>query len=394
MTEKRRRFSAQFRAEAVQLVVQSDRTVTEVARDLGVERKTLNKWVSEFRRAQVGAQGGAREPAGPVERVRVEEMEAEIRRLRMENEFLKKSRGLLRPDLSVAARCGLIEAEKDNYPIVFMCDLLALPRSSYYAWRHRAETVAGARRRVLGSQIRQVFDRSRQTYGCRRVAAQLNRDGYACSVGLVAALMRGLGLRAVQPRGYRRTTLPGDHPVNSPDLLERAFAPDSCAPGERLVGDITYLRTGQGWLYLATVIDLATRMVVGWQLADHTRTSLVVDALQMALDAHRVAPGAIFHSDRGTQYTSSQYVQYCRTHAVRTSLGRTGVCWDNAPAETFFAALKNDLYHRHTWPTQAAARTAVAEYIEVFYNRQRLHSTLGYRTPHEALTNHQTPTAA
>jgi transposase InsO family protein len=213
-----------------------------------------------------------------------------------------------------------------------MCLLLAVPRSSYYAWRTRAETPTAVRRRELGVEVRRVFAASRQTFGCRRVTAQLNRDCYACCVGLVAGLMRDLGLRAVQPRGYRRTTVPGEQPVNSPDLLLRNFDPDSCKPCERLVGDITYLRTGQGWLYLATVIDLATRMVIGLQLTDHARTSLVVDAGRMAIDAGRVAPGAIFHSDRGCQYTSTHYVAFC--------------------------------------------------------NRQRLHSTLGYRTPFEALTNH------
>ncbi|WP_442914024.1 IS3 family transposase [Kribbella sp. NBC_00359] len=401
MAEKRRRFSPQFKAEAVQMVIESGRPISDVARDLGIERKTLNKWVNDYQRAHLGrgepfprgqAPSGASGRAGS----REEELEAEVRRLRLENEFLKKPRGLLRQDLAVGVRCALVEAEKVTYPVAWMCAVLGVPRSSYYAWRARATcpTATGARRRALAAQVRRVFDQARQTFGCRRVTAQLNREGVECSVGLVADLMRELGLKAVQPRGYRRTTIAGEQPVDSPDLLQRDFAPASCAPGERLVGDITYLRTGQGWLYLATVIDLATRMVVGWQLADHLRTSLVVDALQMAIHAGRVQHGALFHSDRGCQYTSSQYVRFCHAHHIRTSLGRTGVCWDNATAESFFAALKNDLYHRHTWPTQADARTAVAEYIEVFYNRHRLHSTLGYRTPHEALTHHQQPTTA
>ncbi len=275
-----------------------------------------------------------------------------------------------------------------------MCDLLGVARSSFYAWRGRIETATQARRRQLAEHVRRVFNDSRQTSGCRRVAAALNREGIECSVGLVADLMRELGLKAVQPRAYKRTTLPGEEPVESPDLIGRDFDPASSAPGERLVGDITYLRTGEGWLYLATVIDLATRMVVGWQLADHMRTSLVIDALHMALDTGLVAPHAIFHSDRGSQYTSAQFAQFCRTKRVRTSLGRTGVCWDNAAAESFFAALKNEMYHRQTFPTRARARFAVAEYIEVFYNRRRLHSTLGYRTPFEALTDHRPAAAA
>jgi putative transposase len=270
-----------------------------------------------------------------------------------------------------------------------MCRLLEVARSTYYAWRDRTETPTAARRRVLAGHVRRVFDDSRQTSGCRRVAAQLNREGIECSVGLVADLMRELGLKAVQPRGYKRTTVPGEEPVTSPDLIGRDFHPGSAASGERLVGDITYLATAEGWLYLATVIDLATRMVVGWQLADHMRTSLVVEALQMGIDAGLVGPNAIFHSDRGCQYTSREFARYCADHQVRTSVGRTGVCWDNAAAESFFAALKNEMYYRHRFGTRARARFAVAEYIEVFYNRRRLHSTLGYRTPFEALTDHQ-----
>jgi putative transposase len=286
----------------------------------------------------------------------------------------------------------VIEAEKAHYKIAWMCRLLRVPRSSFYAWRNRVETPTAARRRALGIEVRRVFDESRQTSGCRRVAAQLNREGHECSVGLVADLMRELGLVAVQPRAYKRTTVPGEQPVDSPDLIDRDFT--ATAPGHRLVGDITYLKTGEGWLYLATVIDLATRMVVGWQLATHMRTSLVVDALTMAIDAGYVQPEAIFHSDRGGQYTSAEFALFCKDNHVRTSVGRTGVCWDNAAAESFFASLKNEMYYRYTFPTRARAKFAVADYIEVFYNRRRLHSTLGYRTPTEALSEFQTAATA
>lgn len=286
----------------------------------------------------------------------------------------------------------LIDAEKATYPVVLMCRLLGVPRATFYAWRNRAETAAAARRRRLTEQVRRVFDASRGTYGCRRVSAALNRQGIACSVGLVADVMRELGLRACQPRAYKRTTVPGEQPVSAPDLIEREFT--AAVPGTRLVGDITYLRTGEGWLYLATVIDLATRMVVGWQTAHHMRTELVIDALAMAKKHGHVRRHAVFHADRGCQYTSTSFAQFCAGINVRTSVGRTGICWDNAAAESFFATLKNEMYHRDSFPTRARARFAVAEYIEVFYNRQRLHSTLGYRTPAEALTDHQLTAAA
>jgi transposase InsO family protein len=273
-----------------------------------------------------------------------------------------------------------------------MCRLLGVSRSTFYAWRNRAETATAARRRELAAHVRRVFAASRGTYGCRRVSAQLNREEHACSVGLVADLMRELGLRACQPRAYKRTTLPGEQPVESPDLIGREFT--ATRPGTRLVGDITYLRTGEGWLYLATVIDLATRMVVGWQTADHMRTGLVVDALTMAKRHGHVHRGAVFHSDRGCQYTSAEFARFCARNQVRTSVGRTGQCWDNAAAESFFATMKNEMYHRQRFDTRARARFAVAEYIEIFYNRQRLHSTLAYRTPAEALNNYQTRIAA
>jgi putative transposase len=286
----------------------------------------------------------------------------------------------------------VIDAEKANYSIAFMCRLLRVPRSSFYAWANRVETPTQARRRALAAAITDEFAASRQTSGCRRITAALNRAGIECSVGLVADLMRELGLAAVQPRAYKRTTVPGNAPVAAPDLLERDFTAD--APGQRLVGDITYLRTGEGWLYLATVIDLATRMVVGWQLAAHMRTTLVTDALRMAIHGGHVAPDAIFHSDRGTQYTSTSFDAFTARHGICRSLGRTGVCWDNAAAESFFAALKNEMYYRQAFATRARARFAVAEYIEVFYNRRRLHSTLGYRTPFEALTDYRTAATA
>jgi transposase InsO family protein len=222
----------------------------------------------------------------------------------------------------------LIDVEKANYPIVWMCQMLGVPRSSFYAWRNQVETATAARRRELGEHITRIFTKSRRTYGCRRVAAALNREGHPASVGLVAEIMRELGLRACQPRAYKRTTVTGQRPVTSPDRLERDFT--APAPGQRLVGDVTYLKTGQGWVYLATVIDLATRMVVGWQLADHLRTSLVTDALAMAVTGGYASPGTVFHSDRGLSNTprrsstdSAQTMACCLALVERESVGTT-----------------------------------------------------------------------
>jgi putative transposase len=212
----------------------------------------------------------------------------------------------------------LIDAEKAIYAIAWMCRMLGVPRSSFYAWRNQAETVTAARRRDLAARIERIFTDSRSTYGCRRIAAELNRDGCPASVGLVADLMRELGLRACQPRAYKRTTVPGDEPVTSPDLLSGDFtAPE---PGQRLVGDITYLRTGEGGLYLATVIDLVTRMVVGWQLAEHLRTSLVTDALAMG-SRRRPCPAR-----RGLSQRPRLSIYLCRVRHILRGQGSLHEC--------------------------------------------------------------------
>ncbi|MCT1887053.1 IS3 family transposase [Dietzia cinnamea] len=387
----RRRFSPQFKAEAVQLVLQSDRSIAEVAGELAINPGTLGNWVQKHRQANP-------EPIpdmSPADHGRLAELEEQNRRLKMENEFLKKSRGPLRPGAGLSEKSALIEAEKASFPIEWMCAQLGVARSSFYAWRSRAGQVTAtqARREALKGEIQRVFDKQRGTAGCRRIAAILNDEGHPASVGLAADLMRELGLAAIQRKAYKRTTVPDEKAQVFADKLGRDFAPESHRPGEALVGDITYLRTGQGWLYLATVIDLATRKVIGWQTAEHMRASLVVDALEMARTQGQATPGAVFHSDHGSQYTSDEFVTYCTRNGFVQSMGRTGVCWDNAAAETFFATLKNEMYHPQVFHTRARARFAVAEYIEVFYNRRRPHSSLGYRTPARAWADAQADAA-
>ncbi|WP_425248463.1 IS3 family transposase [Auritidibacter ignavus] len=391
-TSSRRKFSPQFKAEAVQLVVQSDRQIVEVAGELGLKPGTLGNWVKKYR--QENPEPG--KAMTPADHGRLAELEEENRRLKMENEFLKKGRGLLRQGAGLNEKSALVEAEKDNYPIDWMCTQLEVARSSFYAWRARVGTTTDteARREVLKVEIARIFDQQRGTAGCRRVAAQLNQEGFEASVGLVAELMRELGLKAVQKRAYKTTTVVDGRAQVFEDKLGRGFAPESHRPGEALVGDITYLRTGQGWLYLATVIDLATRMVIGWQTATHLRTSLVIDALEMARTQGGAKKNAIFHSDHGSQYTSDEFINYSQQHGFIQSMGRTGVCWDNAAAESFFATLKNEMYHQQVFTTRGRARFAVAEYIEVFYNRRRRHSSLGYRTPARAWADHHEPTTA
>ena len=237
--------------------------------------------------------------------------------------------------------------------------MLRVSRSSFYAWRGHVESTASTSRGELSALITAAFNDSRQTYGCLHITEVLNRAGHACSVGLMADLMSELELKDVQPRSYRITTIQGDEHPDIEDGINRNFT--SMQPETRLVGAITYLRTDQGWLYLAVVLDLATRMIIGWQITTHMRTSLITDALEMARLHGHVAFGAIFHSDMGAQYTSSEFAKYLRRCRITASMGRTEVCWDNAAAESFFATLKNEMYYRYRFTTHARARFAVAE---------------------------------
>ena len=278
----------------------------------------------------------------------------------------------------------LIHAQKATFTIELMTRLLGVSRAGYYAWAKRLGLLSpmATRRAELTERIKKIHDDSNGVNGFRRVLAELARQGVAASEGLVRKIMRELGIFGVQPHTRKRTTIPAEDAVDRPDLLKRDFTADR--PGVRFVGDITYLRTGEGWLYLATVIDLFNREVVGWSMADHMRTELITDALKMARTHGRIEPGALFHSDRGSQYTSDDYAKLAKAFGVRLSVGRTGVCWDNAVAESWFSMLKNEMYYRHRFATRQQARFHVMQYIEVFYNRQRLHSSLGYRTPAEA----------
>lgn len=275
-----------------------------------------------------------------------------------------------------------IAAEKAaGHHVLRACTLLSVSRSAYYQWSKHVPSRRARADAALAGQIRRHYQQSRETYGAPRIHERLRQEGVQTSRKRVARLMAEGGLCGRRRRRSRRTTLPGEERVQAHDLLGRGFSPAAVALDQAWVGDITYLRTWEGWAYLATVIDLASRRVVGFAVADHMRTSLVSDALTMALTQRRPTAGLIFHSDRGSQYTSAAFRDLLAKHHIRQSLSRPRQCWDNAVAESFFATLKTELIYRTTLPTVAAARSSVFEYIEVFYNRQRIHSTLGYQSP-------------
>ena len=267
-----------------------------------------------------------------------------------------------------------------------MCTWLDVSRSGFYDWKSRPKSATAKRRELLKIKIRALFEANNAEYGYRRIHAALVRGGEHASDELVRQLMRELGLEPCQPKPRRRSLTVQGEAGPIPDLVGRDFT--AATPGEKMVGDITYIPTWQGWVYLATVIDCATRKIVGWAMGENYKTPLITAAIKMAARNLKLPEGAIFHSDRGSNYTSAEFAAELRGLGIRQSVGRTGICFDNALAESVNGTLKVELVHRTVYPTQQKARKDIARWIELRYNRTRLHSALGYRTPQEVLNEY------
>jgi putative transposase len=272
----------------------------------------------------------------------------------------------------------LIDAEKANFPIRVLCEVMGVSRSGYYDWKTRAPSKRSRQDAALTGKIREIHRRSRQTYGSPRVHAELRAIGTRCSRKRVERLMREAGLRSCV-RGHRRGTTRRGERSAAEDLLERNFA--ATQPDRIWVADITYIATGEGFLYLVFILDVHSRRIVGWAMEEHLGTELVVDALRMAVWRRKPSAGLVHHSDRGVQYTSLSFSERLKEVGITASMGRTGSALDNAMAESFVSTLKAELVGRSDFPSRQAARTAIFEYLETFYNTRRLHSSLGYRSP-------------
>lgn len=285
---------------------------------------------------------------------------------------------------------SFIAAEKTSFPITFMCRHFCVSTSSYYDWCNDAQARAqrAKEKAQLVEQMRKIHKDSGGTYGSPRIDPALRALGHCVNHKRVEALMREHDIVGYAPRRKVRTTIPASGVEALPDLVKRDF--DKPTPDLAWCGDITYIPTDEGWLYLATVIDLGSRRVLGFSMEDHMRTSLVEAALHSAVGTRgtEMMDDVIFHSDRGSQYTSADFETTCAALGVTRSVGRTGVCWDNACAESFFATLKKELVSRHRYATREQARIAIFGYIETWYNNRRLHSTLGYLTPVEWEQHH------
>ena len=275
-----------------------------------------------------------------------------------------------------------VAAEKANHAIKTMCRVLGVSRSGFHAWENRALSARRLEDERLLERTRAIHAENRKVYGSPRIHAELQMaDGVRVGRKRVERLMRQAGLTGLVARKRGKTTIrvPGVRVCE--DLVARAFL--AAAPDRLWVADITYLRTWEGWLYLVAVQDIYSRRIVGWSMADHMRTELVTDALQMALARRRPEPGLIWHSDQGSQFVSLAFGQQARAAGIAQSMGSKGDCFDNAVAESFFATLKKELIHGRSWPSKAELRTEVFEYIEVFFNRRRRHSTLGFLSPEQ-----------
>ena len=270
-----------------------------------------------------------------------------------------------------------------RWPVRLMCRVLEVSASGYYAWRGRPESARARANRALLADVRRLHGEHHGRYGSPRMHAALRAEGGTASRGRVARLMRRHGIRALAGRRFRPCTTDSRHPLPiAPNLLNQEFV--ASAPNRVWLADITYIATGEGWLYLAAVLDLATRKIVGWSMRDHMRAELPLSALMMGAQRQRPAEGLICHSDRGSQYASEAYGKQLVALKAKPSMSRTACCYDNAPMESFFHTLKVELVHQRRWTNRQDARRDLFAYIEGYYNRRRIHSALGYKTPEQA----------
>ncbi len=275
---------------------------------------------------------------------------------------------------------AFIKESLSEYPVEICCEVLGVSRSGYYAWRDRPVSARARRQEELREKIQAVHEENRRVYGSPRICQALVAQGEAVSENTVAKMMKQHRMAAKTKKKFVPCTTDSNHanPV-AENVLGREFAAEM--PNQKWAVDITYIPTDQGWLYLAGVIDLCSRMIVGWSMADHMRCELVSDALQMAIDRRHPGRQLLHHSDRGIQYTCEDYMHLLQSHNLRPSMSGKGNCWDNAAMESFWATLKTELVHHEHYADHDQARASIFEYIEVFYNRKRLHSSIGYKSP-------------
>ncbi|MBY4594365.1 IS3 family transposase [Ottowia caeni] len=372
--ERRRTFSREFKLEAVRLVTERGVAVAQAAKDLDVHENVLRKWVRELREEpQEAFPGNGKQKAQDAEIARLRK---EVAKLKMERDILKKGRGLLREGVDV--KFGFVAKHRGAWPVNLMCEALGVSRGGFYAWLTRPRSQRSLSDEVLGAQVHQSFVRSDRTYGARRVWHDVLEQGQACGLHRIERLMREQALRA-RPR---RRGLPKDRGTRgavADNVLDRQFRADG--PNQKWVADFTYIWTAEGWLYVAAVLDLYSRRIVGWSMQESMTSQLVVDALMMAVWRRGKPVALLHHSDQGSQYTSEHFQKLLDEQGITCSMSRAGEVWDNSAMESFFSSLKTERTARKVYRTRGQARSDVFDYIECFYNPTRRHSTLGYLSP-------------
>ncbi|MFT0891350.1 IS3 family transposase [Pseudochelatococcus sp. G4_1912] len=371
---QKRRFTQEFETEAVRLVQTSGRTQREVADDLGIGLSTLVRWISRSRDRLID---------GPAPACS-EDVAAELKRLRRENEILRQEREILKRAATFFAggksmRFRLIDQAKKEFPVHRLCKVLDVSQSGYFAWKDRPASRRQRDDMVLLAHVRSAFSLSNGTYGSPRMTRELQDDGFAVGRRRTARLMRQNGLYARQKRRFKRTTDSHHAWPIAPNIIDQDFT--ASKPDEKWGADISYIWTREGWLYLAVVIDLYARRVVGWAIGDRLHRKLALTALRKALMMRLPSEGLIHHSDRGSQYCSVDYQAELRRHGILISMSGKGNCYDNAMVETFFKTLKSELVWRTVFHTRAQAENAIARYIDGFYNPIRRHSALDFLSP-------------
>ncbi|MCR6670728.1 IS3 family transposase [Devosia ginsengisoli] len=373
---ERRKFSREFKLEAVKLVRERGVAVAQAARDLDLHVNVLRKWVREQSAdpQQAFPGHGQMKP----EQLEIEKLRREVAKLKAERDILKKGRGLLRQGLDM--RFSFVAKHRGIWPVSWICEALGVSRSGFHAWLNRSPSRRAQYDEVLVAGIRSSFAGSDRTYGARRVWHDVLAEGLDAGLHRIERLMRQEGLRA-RPR---RRGLPkdgGQRHAASPNILDRSFV--ASAPNQKWIADFTYIWTAQGWLYVAAVVDLYSRRVVGWSMSSSMAAQLVTDALIMAIWRRGKPDSLLHHSDQGSQYTSEQFQRLMADHGITCSMSRSGNVWDNAAMESFFSSLKTERTARKVYRTRDDAKADVFDYIERFYNPRRRHSTLGYLSPVE-----------
>ncbi|MDM5247845.1 IS3 family transposase [Lysinibacillus sp. G4S2] len=371
---KRKSYDKEFKLEAVQLV-ESGKRVAEVARELDLAEQTLHNWVKKFSKdgevAFVGS--GNLKPEDKENK----ELEKRIRDLEEENAILKKANGHLceRPEVIY----NFIQQHRHEFRVAKMCEVLGVSRSGYYEWLNRPKSNQKERKEKLTSQIKRVYLDSRRNYGSPKITKQLNSEGVSVSQKTVSRIMKEEGIRSKTVKQYKATTNSKHNLPVYPNLLDQQFKVER--PGQAWVADITYIWTSEGWLYLATIMELFSRRIIGWAMDERMTKELVILALKRAIRTQTPTPGLIHHSDRGSQYASKEYQQVLRTNRMITSMSRKGNCYDNACIESFHSVIKRELVFHEKYKTRDQAKKSIIEYIVSFYNYKRIHSFTNYMSP-------------